>query len=136
MATTRNRRPNRMRYSEAVFLGKKTTLTELLDPEVEGRVENAHTGLSPREADELRCKARGETFLPIEEAERRRKARPAKKHARKMDLGAQLLRLAQAAAKDDLDDKGVKNLDESEDLDITDDTRAEDLADDDEDERP
>lgn len=114
----RDRRPNRMRYSHTRVMGAKTQLAELIDPEIEGRVENAHTGLSPRECDELRAKRDGTKFMPIEEAERLRRARPAKKLARKMDLGEQLLRLAQAAAGGKpLDAKGAANLDASEELD-------------------
>lgn len=114
----RDRRPNRMRYSSTRVMGQRTQLAELLDPEVEGRVENAHTGLSPRECDELRAKRDGTTFIPIEEAERLRRARPAKKLAQKMDLGEQLMRLARAASgQQPLDAKGAANLDATEELD-------------------
>lgn len=113
----RDRRRNLTRRSTVTLFGKSVGVTELLDPEIEGRVETSWTDASPGELDEMRCKAQGEHYLSIQEAERMRKARPAAKVARKMDIGAQLLRLAQAAQERDLDPKGALNLDHSEDLD-------------------
>lgn len=111
MASTRDRRPTRTRVTPTRVLGQRTTMTELLDPEVEGRVEYAHTGLSPRECDELRAKRDGTKFMPIEEAERLRRERPAKKLARQMDVGDTLVRLVEAATgKRPLDATGAERI--------------------------
>lgn len=116
MARDRRRRGLVRTRTETVF-GNPVAVIEHMDPEIEGRVENGWTQLSPRDLDAMRVAEKGEQYVPIEEAERRRKARPAKKAARKMDLGSALLRLARAAAKDDLDHVGAANLDEIEELD-------------------